>query len=812
MPRVDPEKEAMKATPTTGKDALDLEAGGKTMHRRTNATLDSEDGGTRQSAHDRSSSGSEVDLAQVAPPEFSITGAFRDKSLEGIYRESELRARFSARMTRVASIFLVLGAVIVIMDVLPRKGFTALSVISFSLWWSDWLVLALALALKRYPAVPLSALEWLSAVWLSAISTNMVLFYPYRLAQMVRARDSAEAESILGGRLECEWSEADALSRGLAMIIVAGLFTPLQHVQMAWVLLVTAGAAICGAAAFPLPLTQLASGVRTITVFGLIAAIVARAHWERVRAERTQWHFRRSVVKATSAWQRSQQHQLDAELSAAEATFAQEARSKLIRVVMHDLRSPLLACKNVAQILAEGPLYAALAKEAHGESAVSTLTTCTRIMENIVSDMLDFERIDSGSLVLVPGPFYLHKLMQDAQTTFASLAQTKGVHLIFKELPEEAKELKLIGDARRLLQVISNGISNAVKFVDEGGHVRVGAVITPHAELGDSWRRVRLSVVDDGVGLTDEELETLNAPDSQFRQVGRGQLQGNGGTGLGLGIARHMVRLHGDSHLRITSAGRGRGTTFEVDLGLQVAGKDAILSPDVPMRLGGRVHPAISTEGAATTGSVLRARGGPVRSSVTKAKRAGQKAVYSQNGLDLAGMDAQPARESKGETDVEEMAMEEDTVQPGAGELGEREHKLKCLHVEDDMMLQLTIGVTLFARLGADYETAGDGAVGVRMMQAALASGSPFDAVLIDNQMPEMSGTQATREMRRLGYTGLIIGLTGDPLGSPDRSSFEASGLDVCTDKTSDGMAQIEELLQGIISRKEQQRQRGSDD
>mmetsp|Transcript_16365 Transcript_16365/g.47707 ORF Transcript_16365/g.47707 Transcript_16365/m.47707 type:complete len:802 (-) Transcript_16365:66-2471(-) len=745
-----------------------------------------------------------VDLAHIAKPDFTVWGQFKDELDEASYRASELRGRFTSRMTRLVPIFMVLGAGIVIGDLMPHGRFTTMSRISISLWTSHVLELCIVLAVRRYPRLPLYALEWWTAAWLSALSLNMVFFYPYRLAQVV----PAEADVILRGKPNCEWSEADALSRGLAMIIVAGLFTPMQHAQMALVVAITGFAAIGGNVFWPIPTTQPGDAVRTIAVFSLIAAAVARAHWERVRAERTQWHFRRSVEKTTAAWHDSQKQQLAAELQAAETKLASDARSKLIRVVMHDLRSPLLACKNVAEMLGQDPLRSTLAREPHGEQAVTILTTCTTIMENIVSDMLDFERIDSGRLVLVPGPFRLKRLLDDAKTTFASLAQTKGIRLYFGTLSEEAKSIYLVGDVRRLLQCVSNGISNALKFTDEGGSVHISVAVVPNDDKGPTWRRVRISVTDDGVGLTDDELEVLNAPDSHFRQVGRGQLQGNGGTGLGLGISRHMLRLHNDSKLRLASAGHGRGTTFEMDLSLELATEGAESPPDTA--------PRISTSTGPSRGPSLRSSAaGAVKTKRTaRASAPGRERVYSGTEVGLQGSavadnfarEENRTWESLGASEGAGRRASSTSIAPKALTKSAGDGKgegLRCLHVEDDAMLQLTIGVTLFGRLGVDYETAGDGSIAVHMMREAMASGGRrFDAVLIDNQMPVMSGAEATREMRRMGYTGLIIGLTGDPIGSPDRAAFEAAGLDACTDKTADGMRAIELLLLDSTSRK----------
>lgn len=86
--------------------------------------------------------------------------------------------------------------------------------------------------------------------------------------------------------------------------------------------------------------------------------------------------------------------------------------------------------------------------------------------------------------------------------------------------------------------------------------------------------------------------------------------------------------------------------------------------------------------------------------------------------------------------------------------------------------------------IGASYEQAEDG----RQACDLVRSGQHFDCVLIDNQMPEMDGTEATAQLRAMGFAGLIIGMTGDPVGCDERELFEKSGLDACVDKDTDGV------------------------
>lgn len=273
-----------------------------------------------------------------------------------------------------------------------------------------------------------------------------------------------------------------------------------------------------------------------------------------------------------------------------------------------------------------------------------------------MGDMLDFERIDSGQLVLVQSPFALETLLRDARTLFASQADAKGIAFEIEPAPAELCGLDLVGDMPRLLQVraarlplraalrcvplalapaagrggwpgrathraasqvplpcllthprtrscnpptscraclppsvqcLSNGLSNALKFTDEGGTVRIEVTSTRHSREG--WLRVHLTVSDDGVGLSRSELEQLRMG-GVFLQVGRGQLQGRGGTGLGLNIARSILQLHSNSELLLHSAGEGRGTSFELQLNLPKLGFEVTRGAAPPRVAAARRH------------------------------------------------------------------------------------------------------------------------------------------------------------------------------------------------------------------------------
>lgn len=104
----------------------------------------------------------------------------------------------------------------------------------------------------------------------------------------------------------------------------------------------------------------------------------------------------------------------------------------------------------------------------------------------------------------------------------------------------------------------------------------------------------------------------------------------------------------------------------------------------------------------------------------------------------------------------------------------------------------MTLPQVTMEPLGAAWETANDGQHAIELVvQRAQDGKPPFSLILMDNNMPRMNGMRCTQELRARGYAGKIIGLTGEPAGSPERAEFEAAGLNMCTDKDTGGMQVI---------------------
>lgn len=229
-----------------------------------------------------------------------------------------------------------------------------------------------------------------------------------------------------------------------------------------------------------------------------------------------------------------------------------------------------------------------------------------------------------------------------------------------------------------------------------------------------------IAVRDSGSGLSRDDLELLDRNEG-FTQVGMGRNQGPGASGLGLSIARELLRLHHNSELHLSSHGSGRGTTFTMRVRCACEAQ-----PSQPLRPSGRA--------------------------------------------------------SRGERPVP------GSIRFPAG--------FRVLHVEDDIVVHRMMTLAVFSPLSLEIVHVTNGVAALALvLGAGEQKGQHFDVIVIDNQMPIMDGTQATRALREGGCTSFMIGMTGDPEHCEERTAFLAAGLDLCVDKDGAGTAAIAQAL-----------------
>jgi signal transduction histidine kinase/ActR/RegA family two-component response regulator len=227
-----------------------------------------------------------------------------------------------------------------------------------------------------------------------------------------------------------------------------------------------------------------------------------------------------------------------------EAEEANRSKDEFLATVSHELRTPLTAVLGWAHMLqaAEVPPE----RLRHG---LAVIERSARAQSRLIDDLLDVSRIVSNRLRIVREPVPLADVIDAALDSVRPQAEAKQVE-IQTDLAESAL---VLGDPRRLEQVVGNLVWNAIKFTEAPGHIRI--------QLKRLDRHVVLSVSDTGVGISSAFLPYVF---EWFRQADA-RSRSQSGLGLGLGIVRHLVQLHGGS-VRAESRGVGQGATFIVTL------------------------------------------------------------------------------------------------------------------------------------------------------------------------------------------------------------------------------------------------------
>ncbi|MBD9481806.1 response regulator [Pseudomonas sp. PDM14] len=238
--------------------------------------------------------------------------------------------------------------------------------------------------------------------------------------------------------------------------------------------------------------------------------------------------------------------------AAEQAAFENEAKSRFLAKMSHEIRTPLNGVLGMLQLLRETPL------ERNQRFYVDTISSSGSSLMSVINDILDYARIESGKLSLEQIEFDLEQMVSDTLSLFTSQALEKRLRLHVSL--EAGVPRRLLGDPTRLKQVLMNLLSNALKFTQEG-HVALHVCRRTNSE---GQYHLVFSVIDSGIGMRGDTLTQLF---KSFSQGDSSTTRRYGGSGLGLAISKELVEMMG-GRIEVQST-PNQGTRFAFDVPLQ---------------------------------------------------------------------------------------------------------------------------------------------------------------------------------------------------------------------------------------------------